>query len=80
MASTAQKTKQAKKSQVKRSLTYVVKSGDTLSGIAEWFKLHGYTGLYDWNKSVIGSNPNLIFPGQRITISDGVMTLSGTRS
>ena len=52
----------------------------TLSGIAEWFSLHGYGALYAANMSVIGANPNLIIPGERITITDGVMKLSGTRS
>ncbi|HEY0935999.1 MAG TPA: LysM peptidoglycan-binding domain-containing protein [Trebonia sp.] len=61
------------------TITYTVKSGDTLSGIAEWFSLHGYGALYAANRSVIGSNPNLIFPGEHITISHGVLKLSGTR-
>jgi nucleoid-associated protein YgaU len=77
---TAQKKTKVKKAPVKSSITYVVKPGDTLSGIAEWFKLHGYGALYNANRSVIGSNPNLIFPGEHITITDGVMKLSGTRS
>lgn len=76
----ASKSPRAKRTQARRSLTYVVKPGDNLSVIAAWFKLHGYGSLYDWNKSVIGSNPNLIYPGERITISNGVMQLSGTRS
>ena len=57
------------------SITYTVKPGDTLSGIAEWFKLHGYGRLYNANQSVIGSNPNLIIPGERVTISHGAMSL-----
>ena len=61
------------------SITYTVKPGDTLSGIAEWFSLHGYGALYAANMSVIGSNPNLIIPGEHITISHGVLKLSGTR-
>jgi resuscitation-promoting factor RpfA len=59
------------------TITYIVKSGDTLSGIAEWFSLHGYAALYAANASVIGANPNLIIPGEHITISHGVMELSG---
>ena len=64
------------KSRAASSVTYTVKAGDTLSGIAEWFKLHGYGVLYAANEGVIGSNPNLIFPGESITITKGVMKLS----
>jgi len=48
--------------------TYVVRSGDTLSAIAT--KNHisgGWHTLYQLNSKTI-SNPNLIFPGQRITL------------
>ena len=48
--------------------TYVVRSGDTLSKIAT--KNHvkgGWHTLYQLNDSTI-SNPNLIFPGQRIAL------------
>jgi cell wall-associated NlpC family hydrolase/LysM repeat protein len=46
---------------------YTVKSGDTLSGIslAELHSTNWHT-LYDANKDVVGSNPNLIFPGQKL--------------
>ena len=67
---------QPAKSRAASSVTYTVKAGDTLSGIAEWFKLHGYGVLYAANEAVIGSNPNLIVPGERITITKGVMKLS----
>ena len=49
--------------------TYTVKSGDTLSGIAR--KMTGSTNwqtIYQQNKGVIGSNPNLIKPGQVLII------------
>ena len=52
--------------------TYTVKSGDTLSAIAR--KTTGsssWTALYEMNKSVIGSNPNLIYPGQVLTLPAG---------
>ncbi len=65
------------KSRAGSSATYTVKAGDTLSGIAEWFKLHGYGALYAANEPVIGSNPNLILPGERITITKGGLKLSG---
>ncbi|WP_042388714.1 transglycosylase family protein [Streptacidiphilus melanogenes] len=46
---------------------YTVKSGDTLSKIAA---AHGtnWHSLYAANKSVIGGNPNLIFPGQVLNL------------
>ncbi|TSB25819.1 LysM peptidoglycan-binding domain-containing protein [Streptomyces sp. NBC_01525] len=46
---------------------YTVKSGDTLAKIA---KAHGtnWKSVYADNKSVIGSNPNLIFPGQKLHV------------
>jgi nucleoid-associated protein YgaU len=46
---------------------YTVRSGDTLSGIAV---AHGlsWKKLYAVNKPVIGGDPNLIFPGQRLTV------------
>lgn len=58
------------------TVTYTIKTGDTLSGIAAWFKLRGYSGLYAANRATIGSDPDLIRPGERIVIRDGVMTLS----
>lgn len=47
--------------------TYVVKKGDTLSGIASKYGTT-WNKLYEKNKSVIGSNPNKIYPGQVLTI------------
>jgi nucleoid-associated protein YgaU len=58
------------------SLTYTVTAGDTLSGIATWFEDHGYQDLYAANRAVIGSDPDLIRPGQQITITRGVMTVT----
>ena len=49
--------------------SYTVKSGDNLSAIAR--KLTGSTNwqaIYEQNKAVIGSNPNMIKPGQVLTI------------
>lgn len=61
--------RKAKQEAKKKPITYVVKPGDNLSSIAQWFHLHGYGALYQWNRKVIGGNPNLIFPGERITVS-----------
>jgi len=47
--------------------TYVVKQGDCLSGIAENFQVK-IRELYAANRKVVGSNPNLIFPGQELII------------
>lgn len=46
---------------------YTVREGDTLSGIAA---RHGTTWrkVYDANKSVIGGDPHLIVPGQRLEL------------
>jgi LysM repeat protein len=52
------------------SRTYTVKSGDNLWNIAKWWWGDGarWPDLYNKNKSVIGSNPNLIYPGQKLVI------------
>ena len=49
--------------------TYVVKSGDTLSLIAGRQAVKGgWRALYQLNKGVIGADPNLIRPGQRLAL------------
>lgn len=52
------------------SQTYTVVKGDCLWNIAKKFYGNGskYTVIYDANKGVIGGNPNLIYPGQVLTI------------
>lgn len=57
---------------------YVVKSGDSLWAISK--RMGGQGGgnwreLYEENKSVIGSNPNLIYPGQRYVIPQSWVTV-----
>jgi nucleoid-associated protein YgaU len=44
--------------------SYTVASGDTLSTIAQKLGLSSWQNLYNENTSVVGSDPNLIFPGQ----------------
>ncbi len=50
--------------------TYVVKSGDNLWNIAKKYYGNGakWPTIYSKNKSVVGSNPNLIYPGQKLVI------------
>ena len=55
---------------VKGGNLYTVVSGDSLSVIAgrKWNDVLLWPILYDANKQVIGSNPNLIKPGQKLTV------------
>ena len=50
--------------------TYTVKSGDCLWNIAKQFYGSGsdYTKIYNANKGTSGGNPNLIYPGQVLTL------------
>lgn len=52
---------------------YVVQSGDNLWNIARDHMGGGqnWHAIYDQNASVIGSNPNLIHPGQHFAMPDG---------
>lgn len=55
--------------------TYTVKSGDCLSSIArKMLGTSNWQALYEQNKAVIGSNPNLIYPGQVLTLPAGATT------
>ncbi|MBT2377637.1 transglycosylase family protein [Streptomyces sp. ISL-111] len=56
---------------------YTVASGDSLSGIADAQRVRGgWQKLYAANRTVVGDNPDLIFPGQRLSLTprggDGV--------
>lgn len=49
--------------------TYTVKPGDWLSKIAAKYKTAGgWKHLYDLNRGVVGSNSDLIYPGQKIRL------------
>jgi len=50
--------------------TYVVKSGDSLSKIAKEVlgDAKRWPEIYEANKALIGDNPNLIHPGQKLVI------------
>ena len=75
--STTEATGETRTEQPASGGTYTVKSGDCLSSIAR--KTTGssdWTALYEQNKDVIGSNPNLIYPGQVLTLPAGASAAS----
>src|ERR1700689_1664480 len=45
----------------------VVRRGDSLSGIAARYRVE-WPGVYEANRAVIGENPNLLNPGERLRI------------
>jgi len=49
---------------------YIVKGGDTLSGISKKLGIPNWRTLYETNKGIIGANPNLIRTGQQLTYGD----------
>ncbi|MEV5603514.1 transglycosylase family protein [Streptomyces sp. NPDC052299] len=50
--------------------SYTVTPGDSLSGIADDQHLQGgWQRLYAANRTVVGDDPDLIFPGQRLTLT-----------
>ncbi|OII64794.1 peptidase [Streptomyces sp. CC53] len=53
-----------------RRESYTVARGDSLSGIAQAERVPGgWQRLYEQNRGVIGDDPDLILPGQKLTIS-----------
>ncbi|MEU6390531.1 transglycosylase family protein [Streptomyces sp. NPDC046939] len=55
-----------------RAEMYTVISGDTLSGIAETRRVSGgWSRLYSVNRRTIGPDPDLILPGQRLSVPGG---------
>ncbi|MFE1935602.1 transglycosylase family protein [Streptomyces sp. NPDC059474] len=49
---------------------YTVRPGDNLSGIAEDRNVsRGWEGLYESNEELIGTDPDLIIPGQRLDLT-----------
>ncbi|MEU8570489.1 transglycosylase family protein [Streptomyces pathocidini] len=52
-----------------KTVTYTVAQGDTLSKIATAQKVEGgWKKVYEDNREVIGGNPNVIVPGQKLTV------------
>ncbi len=61
------KAERARAERLKKQTTYEVVSGDTLSGIADARSVEGgWRRLYDWNRSTVGDDPDLILPGQHL--------------
>lgn len=55
------------KNNMKNEILYTVKNGDTLSSIASKYNTT-WQKIYNDNKNVIGNNPNLIYPNQKLII------------
>ncbi|MEE1928451.1 transglycosylase family protein [Streptomyces sp. TRM 70351] len=73
-AATAQKPeKKAEKAEKDAGQDYTVTSGDTLFGIATVKQVDGgWQAVYSANRDVVGQDPDLIFPGQRLSLdTDG---------
>lgn len=68
-SSTAKKNSKSSTS----SRIYIVKKGDCLWSISKACSGNGnnWKKLYNLNKKVIGKNPNLIYPGQKLTLPAG---------
>ncbi|MET9294599.1 transglycosylase family protein [Streptomyces sp. NPDC003077] len=60
-------TWRADRGQVRKGGTYVVRPGDTLSRIAAARGV-GWRQLYAVNRAVVGGNPHVIVPGQRLVV------------
>lgn len=66
---TTQRATRGKHRKAATTSAYVVRRGDTLARIAARRGVPGgWAKLYRMNKQTIGSNPGLIFPGQRLTL------------
>ncbi len=60
--------------------SYTVASGDSLSGIAADRDLGGWQRLYSANRKVVGDDPDLIFPGQRLNLDLAGAPKAATKS
>ncbi|WP_055491237.1 transglycosylase family protein [Streptomyces sp. TP-A0356] len=60
---------------------YTVVRGDTLSGIADSHRVQGgWQRVYEANRTTIGTDPDLILPGQRLNLRTKAPTHSGPPS
>ncbi|MFJ1924837.1 MULTISPECIES: transglycosylase family protein [unclassified Streptomyces] len=60
--------------------SYTVASGDSLSGIAADRDLGAWQRLYSANRKVVGDDPDLIFPGQRLSLDLAGSPRAATKS
>ncbi|MFD4033821.1 peptidoglycan DD-metalloendopeptidase family protein [Streptomyces sp. NPDC058637] len=59
--------------------SYTVARGDSLSGIASAERVQGgWQKLYAANRTVVGADPDLILPGQRLTLDTAGVPKTGT--
>ncbi|WP_031510311.1 transglycosylase SLT domain-containing protein [Streptomyces megasporus] len=64
------KTEATPRSEAGAAESYTVVSGDTLHRIAVGNGVEGgWQTLYEANRKTVGSDPNLIFPGQKLTLA-----------
>ena len=56
----------------KEAKSYTIKSGDTLSDIAQeqLGDANRWKEIYEMNKDVIGDNPDMIHPGKKLKLPD----------
>ena len=57
---------------------YIVQKNDSLSSIAKKLGIPSWRTLYDQNKAVIGSNYNLIRPGQKLSYGSSTPAAAAT--
>lgn len=61
--------------------TYTVAGGDTLSTIADAEDVRGgWQRLYAANREVVGDDPDLIIPGQRLSLDDRLRSKPGAKA
>ncbi|MCF6525630.1 LysM peptidoglycan-binding domain-containing protein [Streptomyces sp. JJ36] len=76
-----QKSVQQQKSGENSADRYTVVSGDTLYGIATAHDVDGgWKSLYQANRETVGDDPDLILPGQRLTLEAPQASRSGDRT
>ncbi|WKX72584.1 peptidoglycan DD-metalloendopeptidase family protein [Streptomyces sp. XD-27] len=67
--------KHAKPAAPAQEQNYTVVSGDTLYKIAQTHGVDGgWQAVYEANREVVGDNPNLIFPGQDLSLTEQAAT------